>query len=168
MPDQPLAFHITFGTYGSRLHGDERGTVERRRNKPGDPIVGRDDDWRRVEAARLKFDPRLLGRPQRGVIEGILPAICKKGGWTFHIAAARPDHVHLLLTAQPGAESDVTRRLVKRWLSEELSKRWPLAAGERWWSVGGSVKWVWIAGYFDNVWHYIDRQRSIRDRRKPR
>src|SRR5438876_2474643 len=37
----PLAYHITFGTYGMRLHGDARGTVDRRVNQPGDAIVGR-------------------------------------------------------------------------------------------------------------------------------
>jgi hypothetical protein len=28
----PLAYHITWGTYGTRLHGDERGTVDRSAN----------------------------------------------------------------------------------------------------------------------------------------
>jgi hypothetical protein len=40
----PLAYHITFGTYGTRLHGDERGTVERAHNVYGEPIVGMDAD----------------------------------------------------------------------------------------------------------------------------
>jgi hypothetical protein len=45
MDARPLAYHITFGTYGTRLHGDERGTVDRAMNKPGDPIIGADSSW---------------------------------------------------------------------------------------------------------------------------
>ncbi|MCH8164939.1 MAG: hypothetical protein IH889_04955 [Planctomycetes bacterium] len=32
MSNGPLAYHITFGTYGTRLHGDPRGTVDRTLN----------------------------------------------------------------------------------------------------------------------------------------
>jgi hypothetical protein len=45
----PLAYHITFGTYGTRLHGDERGTVDRSMNHPGDPVIGAEPDWQRME-----------------------------------------------------------------------------------------------------------------------
>src|SRR5690348_3032028 len=56
----PLAYHITFGTYGTRLHGDQRGTVDRRVNGYGDPIVGSDPSWWEQERDRLRFDPILL------------------------------------------------------------------------------------------------------------
>src|SRR5688572_26695020 len=37
-----LAYHITWGTYGMRLHGDPRGTVDRDHNALGSPIIRRD------------------------------------------------------------------------------------------------------------------------------
>ncbi len=162
MPDNPLAFHITFGTYGTRLHGDERGTVDRSRNRPGDPIIGRNEHWERIERRRLRYDPIILARPQRGLVEGALRSVCEQGGWRFHVAAAQPNHVHLMLTAEAGADSKTTRRLVKRWLSERLNARWPLPDGARWWSTGGSVKWIWDQWYAQSVWDYIDAQRVIR------
>ncbi len=39
---RPLAYHITWGTYGTRLHEDSRGTVDRENNSFGTPIVGPD------------------------------------------------------------------------------------------------------------------------------
>jgi hypothetical protein len=45
MHPRPIAYHITFGTYGTRLHGDPRGTVDRSMNRPGDPIIGADRAW---------------------------------------------------------------------------------------------------------------------------
>jgi hypothetical protein len=37
---RPLAYHITWGTYGTRLHGDKRGTVDRENNAFGTPVLG--------------------------------------------------------------------------------------------------------------------------------
>src|SRR5688500_18791040 len=38
-----LAYHITWGTYGTRLHGDPRKTVDRLHNQYGDPVLGYDE-----------------------------------------------------------------------------------------------------------------------------
>ena len=86
--NRPLAYHITFGTYGTRLHGDERGTVDRSMNQPGDPIIGRDDDWNRIERERLNFPPREFTPVQRLLIEELIPLVCNRGKWTLHTCAA--------------------------------------------------------------------------------
>ena len=156
----PLAYHITFGTYGTRLHGDSRGTVDRRLNRPGDPIIGRDDAWRRVEARHLKYSPIVLSIPQRVHVENAIVPICRRGGWMYRQAACGPDHVHVLLSAQ--REGKAVRRWMKRWLGEAMSARWPLAPGRSWWADGGSVKWIWSVKYLDNVADYIRRQRTTR------
>ena len=112
MPDRPIAYHITFGTYGTRLHGDERGTVDRSMNEPGDPIIGADPSWWELERKRLRFDPVVLRPEQMRHVECVTPSICARGGWTYHIAAGGPDHVHVLLTAE--AEGDAVRKWFKR------------------------------------------------------
>ena len=158
MPDQPLAYHITFGMYGSRLHGDARGTVDRSMNKPGDPIIGRDTDWEQIERSLLRFPPVVPTSHQRQFAESIIPSICNRGGWQFHTCAAQDDHVHALLTTT--ADAKTVRRLLKRWLGQALSERWPLLPDATWWAEGGSVKWIWDQQYFENVFSYIERQRT--------
>ena len=108
----PLAYHITFGTYGTRLHGDERGTVDRRANKYGDPIIGAQPDWQQMERNFLRFPPRIFEISHRQLIERLVPVICVRGGWHLHSAAAAKDHVHTLLTAQ--ADGEIVRKLLKR------------------------------------------------------
>jgi REP element-mobilizing transposase RayT len=159
MPDQPLSYHITFGTYGARLHGDERGTVDRRHNQSGDPILGRNDAWRHAAENKLRFDPIILTLRQRHDGEAAIPEICRRGGWNYHVAAVQADHVHVLVTA--AANGEIVRRLLKRWLSEELSKFWPLPEGQGWWAESGSVKWIWTEDYFRNVFEYVRRQSSL-------
>src|SRR3954447_20734219 len=158
MPARPIAYHITFGTYGTRLHGDERGTVDRSMNKPGDPIIGADPAWWERERERLKFDPVVLRREQMVHAEGVIPTLCTRGGWEYHVGAGGPDHVHVLLTSE--AEGDAVRKWLKRWLGEAMSSEWPRPEGATWWAEGGSVKWVWERDYFENIFNYLNRQRA--------
>ena len=95
----PLCYHITFGTYGTRLHGDDRGTVDREQNAFDEPIVGRDGEWQQEEALLLKFPARMLTIEQRLAVEQIVPQVCVRGGWDHIATAAAPDHVHNLIRA---------------------------------------------------------------------
>jgi len=182
MSVHPLAYHITFGTYGTRLHGDPRGTVDRKANKPGDPIIGAEPDWERMERSTLRFPSVLLDAGSRSFIDSVVPSLCDRGGWELHVCAAKPDHVHVLLTTS--REAKPVRRWLKTWLSQALNERLnsepPAEGADRdhrsrlgneggedrnrpWWSKGGSIKWVWDENYFDNVYSYIARQRITAD-----
>ena len=158
MPHHPLAYHITFGTYGTRLHGDLRGTIDRRHNIRGEPVLGQNDAWRRTEKAILRCPPVFLTPEQREYAEVEIPFICDRGHWGYHIAACQTDHVHVLLTAD--REGPAVRRWLKRWLGDALSQRWPVPGERTWWAKGGSVKWVWDPGYRQRVFEYIERQRT--------
>ena len=158
MTDTPMAYHITFGTYGTRLHGDSRGTVDRRRNRPGDPILGRDDPWRRMEAAKLRHPAIVLGYARRLHAEAEVPEICARGGWHHRQSACGPDHVHVVLSAPQDGKA--VRRWLKRWLGDAMSAQWPLPPEQSWWAKGGSVKWVWDAAYLAAVVDYVAAQRA--------
>jgi REP element-mobilizing transposase RayT len=155
----PLAYHITFGTYGTRLHGDPRGTVDRSQNEFGEPIVGRDDEWKSFEQKNLNFQPLILTIEQRVFIERQVPTICERGGWEFLQVAAAPDHIHNMVSARIDGKD--IRKWLKRWLSEALSAIWPLRYREVWWSECGSVKWIWTEDYYERVRNYIQKQRTV-------
>ncbi len=172
----PLAYHITFGTYGTRLHGDERGTVDRGHNRHGEPIIGECKAWRWAARNRLAHPPVVLARLERLFVEEALPRVCLRGGWLLHMCAAQEDHVHVMLTAS--ADGAAVRRWLKRWLSQALTRRFPGAvprpgpdgatpeparrveARAVWWAEGGSVKWVWDQAYFTRVFTYVQAQRA--------
>ena len=157
----PLAYHITVGTYGTRLHGDERGTVDRRMNQPGDPIVGRVEQWQRAERASLRFEPRVFTPDQMGWVESLVPAICERGGWTLRARACAPDHLHTVVTAT--ADGALVRKLLKRWLTQAMAKQLPLEPDEHFWAECGSVKWVWTDDYLGRVVPYVFDQHATRD-----
>jgi REP element-mobilizing transposase RayT len=158
MNARPIAYHITFGTYGTRLHGDERGTVDRAMNEPGDPVIGADPAWWERERKKLKFEPVVLAAEEMRFAESVMPVVCERGGWAYHTGAAGPDHIHVLLSAD--AEGDAVRKWFKRWLGEALSARWKRPDGATWWAECGSVKWVWTSAYYRAVFRYVDGQRA--------
>jgi REP element-mobilizing transposase RayT len=142
------------------LHGDPRGSVDREHNQLGEPILGEDLPRRRREAVRMATARVVLSPQQRAFIEVIVPVICERRQWTCHIVAAGAEHVHALVSAPGGGA--VVRRLLKRWLSQELDRRWSGCPAE-WWGDGGSVKWVWDRDYFRRAFDYIAQQRTTRD-----
>ena len=68
----PLASLISFCTYyGAWLHGDERGSVNRKRNKYGTPRIAPSPDLEKAERKLLKHPPVMLDGYQRPVVEKV-------------------------------------------------------------------------------------------------
>jgi hypothetical protein len=80
MPNAPIAYHITFGTYGCRLHGDPRGTVDRQHNRFLDPIIGEDSHREFENQERLRFAPITLTVEQRTFLENVTAEIVSAAG----------------------------------------------------------------------------------------
>ncbi|WP_442482770.1 hypothetical protein [Aeoliella sp. SH292] len=99
---------------------------------------------------------------QRLVVEQQLPEICERGGWAYRIAAAEIDHVHVLCDVDSDIHGEKVRRLLKRWLGQELSKHWQLDKGASWWAEEGSNRVVKGERYLANVYNYILQQQHSR------
>jgi hypothetical protein len=153
-------WHITWGTYGTRLHGGVRPTVDKDQNKFGEEFIGRDPN--REDRARMQMvaEALYLSVSQREFVEAELPRICNRGGWSYRVCAAGPDHVHLLCDILPEIHGEKVRRLVKRWLGQALSLRWPLEEHPRWWADEGSNKAVKDEKYLNSAFAYVPKQRT--------
>lgn len=158
---KPLAYHITWGTYGTRLHGGPRPTVDRNFNEYGTPVLEFDEYRYELAQERLKYDPIMLTAEQMIFVEDVVPGICERGHWRYRTCAAGPDHVHVLLTATFDPEK--IRALLKRWIGQALSEKWTLEGEERtWWAECGSIKWVDSERYLTKVTDYVTKQRARR------
>ncbi len=154
------SWHITFGTYGTRLHYGLRPTVDKQHNRFGTPFLPFNPAEERFIRNRLNFSPGLLNDEQQSFIEDLLPVLCDRGGWDYRIGAAGTDHVHFLCDVDPEIHGDRVRRLVQRWLAQALCQVWPLLPGQTWWAEEGSNKVVRNQPYLNNAYGYIFRQRA--------
>jgi REP element-mobilizing transposase RayT len=155
-----LAYHITWGTYGTRLHGDRRGTVDREHNELNTPVLGYDEHRWEQSRENLKYPPIRMTREQMLFIQEMIPKLCERGYWKHLADAAGPDHVHAVLTSEHNPET--IRRLLKRWLTQELMKRWALVGEDRtYWAECGSIRWIGDDDYLTNAVKYVADQRCL-------
>ncbi len=154
-------WHITFGTYGTRLHGGSRPSVDKQHNDLDTPFVPPKIEREDSARGRMKFPARSLTVEQRQFAEEEIPKICGRGGWEYRVCSAAPDHVHLLCDIVPDVHGEKVRRLVKRWLGQALSEQWQLPEGASWWAEEGSNIAIHNEPYLNNAFSYIARQRTI-------
>jgi hypothetical protein len=67
--DIPLAYLISFRTYGTWLHGDKCGSIDRFHNRYRSPYIPPNAKWHRYNQEQLKTEPPILGARQRKSIE---------------------------------------------------------------------------------------------------
>jgi REP element-mobilizing transposase RayT len=154
------AWHITFGTYGARLHGDERPTVHRSRNQLGQAFEPEDMSRKFAQKSHLVGGAVQLFPEQSVFIEATLPTICERGGWMLHACAAGIDHVHVVVGVPEDVHGERVQQWMKRWLSEALNQKWPKEPHPRWWTKGGSNKAIKDEAYLKNAIAYVVRQRA--------
>ena len=70
--DIPLAYLITFRCYGTWLHGDERGSIDRFHNRYRSPYIDPNKKWHRHNAQVLAGQPVALDASQRQSVEAAI------------------------------------------------------------------------------------------------
>ncbi|MGH2524913.1 MAG: transposase, partial [Anaerolineales bacterium] len=95
----PLAYFITFVCYGTWLHGDERGSVDREHNLPGTPYLSPDAERARAEQELMDQPPYELDRQRREVVLKTIQEVCAHRGWSLLAAHVRSNHVHVVVQA---------------------------------------------------------------------
>jgi REP element-mobilizing transposase RayT len=146
MPE-PLAYFLTWSTYGTWLPGDERGWIEYQQGwQLPDPV-------RKLEAeARMTEDTCRLDREQRAVVERQIAETCHVRGWELHAVNCRSNHTHVVVTADQAPK--LVRNQLKAWCTRRLKElevvhqqalgreRDAAALRENWWAERGSQRFI--------------------------
>src|SRR5262245_50458554 len=131
---EPLAYHITWTTYGTWLSGDARGWV-----KGGEAGIREGDTELEAEMrARMTEELVTLTEAQRGLVEATIRAHAAFRGWHLHAVNVRTNHVHVVVTAD--RHPDEVMEQFKAWCSRRLSEQ--LGRKRKWWTEHGSTKWI--------------------------
>src|SRR6185295_5993359 len=96
----PIGYLITFRTFGTWLHGDHRGSVERFHNVYGTPTLPPSPSRQQYERRLMKMPPVILDSRRRAAVERSLSETCSKRKWKLWAASVRTNHVHSVVTAQ--------------------------------------------------------------------
>jgi REP element-mobilizing transposase RayT len=134
----PLAFFITWNTYGTWLPGDSRGWVEYRKGwQFPNPMLELEC------AARMTEDACRLNPDQRKAVHEQVAETCAHRKWYLHAANCRSNHAHVVVTAP--IKPKIVRAQLKAWCTRKLkqhAERNGLPHREEWWAERGSVRWI--------------------------
>ena len=116
----PLAYHLTFTTYGTWLHGDERSSVDRKsasavkKHVPPDPML------KEYMEDQLKHPKVLLHESARHIVRNAIDDYCRFKCWPLLALNVRTNHVHLVVKAvdQPSKMLNAVKARATRLLRE--------------------------------------------------
>jgi len=137
----PLAYFISFRTYGTWLHGDERGSVDRWHNRYGTPCLPPDEPKRQAMRARMRRDPVELTAQRRTAVEAGVCENCAQRGWVLHAINVRTEHVHTVVTALGPPEPILSA--FKANATRKMVEEGALQRGTKPWSRHGSTRYLW-------------------------
>ena len=136
----PLAYFITFTTYGTWLHGREPGSVDREHNIPGTPILPPDQDLAREMRSAMRQEAYMLDELQRAVLLRTIKEVAAYRKWKLWAAHVRTNHVHVVITAECKPEKVMID--LKAWCSRRLREARSESADRDRWTQHGSTRYL--------------------------
>jgi hypothetical protein len=150
MPE-PLAFLLTWTTYGTWLPGDPRGWVLRGRGiQRPDPVQKKCVQQRMTEPACT------LDKQERDIVEQTVAEHCRIRDWMLHAVNCRSNHAHVVVSA--GRHPEEVRDQFKAWCTRTLKELQSSRSPNRrvkWWTERGSQRYLGDAESLEAAIHYV-------------
>lgn len=137
---EPLAYFITFTTYGTWLHGKSPGSVDREHNVPGTEFLPADPELEAARRQMLRQEPYPLDGPRREVVLRTIREVAEHRKWRLWAVHVRSNHVHVVITAAVKPEKVMAD--LKAWASRRLREAFGEDADRDRWTQHGSTRWL--------------------------
>ena len=145
---------ITFRCYGTWLHGDERGSVDRRYfNRFGEPKIPANAVDQERKARQMKHDPFILDARSRAIVEAALREVCRVRGYGPFAVHVRTNHAHSVVS-----NADRPERIMntfKSYATRALRAKGVVAQNRTLWSRHGSTRFLWTDDHIVAAVDYV-------------
>jgi REP element-mobilizing transposase RayT len=149
----PIAYLLTFRTFGTWLHGNRKGAVQR----------SRDPRWRIVPVppnvplnksmlSELKQPQVVLDKQQRTFVTEAIEEVCKHRKYGLHALNVRTNHTHAVISKALKPEkivNDLKAYLTRRLRAENATPE------DKVWSRGASTRYLWKPAHLDAAIEYV-------------
>ena len=136
----PLAYFLTWSTYGTWLHGDHRGWVNKLNACPetdyGPPCAGLEESAKQ----RMKFTEAALNTEQRQIVEQSVTEVCRFRRWELFVVNCRTNHIHVVVKCGDIRPEAVMNQF-KSYATRALRQRGDFQ-NRRVWTRGGSTRYI--------------------------
>ncbi|MFT5424884.1 MAG: REP element-mobilizing transposase RayT [Phycisphaerales bacterium] len=134
-----LAYFLTWTTYGTWLHGDDRGSNV---DLPGRTVrIESHSDRRDRGADRLAETAFVMDDAARGVVDDSIRRHAEKREWNTLALNVRSNHVHVVVVS-PGYEPEVVAGQFKSWATRGLREDALIGDRKRVWTKNASTRWI--------------------------
>ncbi|MFA5252689.1 MAG: transposase [Phycisphaerae bacterium] len=137
----PLAYLITFTTYGTWLHGGKKASVNEEHNRFGEEFVPCNPGLNTKERSFLKHPPIKLNALHRNIVLQAVLEVCEFRGWLAHAVHVRSNHIHIVVSGREKPEKMM--RDFKIYATRAIKKDGDKIPAEKYWTRHGSTKYIW-------------------------
>ena len=149
----PLAYFITFHTYGSWLHGRAEGSVDQEHRAYGQPFLPTNLNRETARQNQLKHPAYLLDEKHRIEVLASIKNTCLHRDWQVHALHVRQNHVHMVITAVTAKPEKVLSD-IKAYATRNLRTAGLLGKDAPAWSEHGSTRYLWTEEQVVEKCHY--------------
>ena len=150
----PLAYLITFRTYGTWLHGDERSAMDRHgKNIYGTPKVLPSKNLVSIMTAQQAANVFVLNGEQRAVVERAIREVCDHRLYRLMAINIRTNHAHTVVAAL--CKPEIVLNAFKANATRELRAAGLGLPDQRVWSRGGSTRYLWKPSHVEGAVNYV-------------
>jgi REP element-mobilizing transposase RayT len=148
-----MAYLITFRCYGTWLHGDGRGSIDRYNNCYGTPFIPSNKTWQKYNKHSLKHSIVELDAVRRAAVEESIRVSCETRGWLLLAINVRTNHVHVVVSADCQSETVLSAFKANATHKMRESKCWAFENSP--WSYGGSKRYLWTEISIERAIDYV-------------
>ncbi len=151
--EYPLAYLITIRTYGTWLHGDDRGSVDRHgKNRYGTEKIGSVPTLAAIMTNNADAAEFTLNGRQRNIVEAAIREVCRVREHNLIAINVRTNHVHAVVSARRSPE--MLMSAFKANATRELRQQ-GLIGSKKVWSRGGSRRYLWKEKSVESAVEYV-------------
>jgi len=150
----PIAYMITFRTFGTWLHGDERTSMQRARDRRFgtirlDPNVPLEE----VMRDEMKQSPVLFSNQQRRIVEDSFRETCDYRGYRLRAVNVRTNHAHSVVSAALKPEKIAND--LKSYATRALRSCGLVGLDGKVWARGASMRYLWKPRHVEAAVEYV-------------
>lgn len=135
---QPVAFFFTVTTYGTWLHGDARGSVDRKGKALASHYLAPNETLEAIRRGQMVQEPLLLDAAMRGCVQRAIESFCRYKSWVVLALNVRTNHFHLMTPCHGPSEKML--QAIKAAATRALREAGLVNADRRVWTSGGSAR----------------------------
>ena len=162
-----MDYFLTFRTYGTWLHGDEKGSVDRQHNQYGEPLLPYLPRRQQKVSSTMKSAPCIFNEAQRLCVHRTICEVAAFRGWHIHALAVQSNHVHVVVNVSEAVSAERAMNDFKVWATRRLRENQHVEKERTVWERHGSTQYLRNARELSAACDYV-LNRQVKPHEEPR